>query len=161
MPIMNDDQWRTFVSAGTRTGKLATIRGDGSPHVAPLWFALDGDELVFQTEITSVKGRNLARDPRFALVVDDERPPYSFVLFQGTARIDSDPGEARRWAGRLGARYMGVRIGRRSTPTATEDLASSPCTVTSTTSSRSTASLTDLSTGVCSHLHTHPHPTER
>ncbi|MDJ0407160.1 PPOX class F420-dependent oxidoreductase [Rhodococcus erythropolis] len=107
MPIMNDDQWRTFVSAGTRTGKLATIRGDGSPHVAPLWFALDGDELVFQTEITSVKGRNLARDPRFALVVDDERPPYSFVLFQGTARIDSDPGEARRWAGRLGARYMG------------------------------------------------------
>lgn len=107
MPIMTEDQWRAFVSAGTRTGKLATVRIDGSPHVAPLWFLLDGDELVFQTEMTSVKGRNLTRDPRFALVIDDDRPPYSFVMFEGTARIDHDPAEARRWAGRLGARYMG------------------------------------------------------
>lgn len=107
MPIMTEDQWRAFVSAGTRTGKLATVRADGSPHVAPLWFLLDDKELVFQTETTSVKGRNLARDPRFALVVDDDRPPYSFVMFQGTARIDHDPTEARRWAGRLGAQYMG------------------------------------------------------
>ncbi|WP_307108522.1 PPOX class F420-dependent oxidoreductase [Rhodococcus sp. SORGH_AS_0303] len=104
---MTEDQWRVFVSAGTRTGKLATVRADGSPHVAPLWFLLDDKELVFQTETTSVKGRNLARDPRFALVVDDDRPPYSFVMFQGTARIDHDPTEARRWAGRLGAQYMG------------------------------------------------------
>jgi nitroimidazol reductase NimA-like FMN-containing flavoprotein (pyridoxamine 5'-phosphate oxidase superfamily) len=35
---MSTEQWREFVSAGTRTGKLATVRADGSPHVAPVWF---------------------------------------------------------------------------------------------------------------------------
>ncbi|MDQ1179453.1 PPOX class probable F420-dependent enzyme [Rhodococcus sp. SORGH_AS 301] len=92
--------WNAHRETGHRPSRRQT-------HAAPLWFLLDDKDLVFQTETTSVKGRNLARDPRFALVVDDDRPPYSFVMFQGTACIDHDPTEARRWAGRLGARYMG------------------------------------------------------
>lgn len=107
MPVMSDKQWRAFLSQGTRTGKLATVRADGSPHVAPLWFALDGEELVFQTEKNSVKGRNLIRDPRFAFAVDDDAPPYAFVVLQGHARLSDDPDQVRYWAGRLGARYMG------------------------------------------------------
>lgn len=107
MPTMTQEQWRSFVSEGTRTGNLATVRSDGGPHVAPLWFALDGDDVVFQTATASVKGRNLTRDPRFALSVDDDRPPYAFVVLQGHATFCDDPDEVRYWAGRLGARYMG------------------------------------------------------
>ncbi len=104
---MTDEEWRAFVSHGTRTGKLSTVRADGSPHVTPIWFLLDGDEIVFNTAATSVKGRNVARDGRVALCVDDDRPPFAFVVLQGRARISEDPAQLRHWAGRIGARYMG------------------------------------------------------
>ena len=107
MPTMTEEQWRTFVSEGTRTGKLSTVRADGSPHVAPIWFLLDGDDLVFTTGASSVKGRNLARDGRFALCVDDDRPPFAFVVLQGSASMSEQPDELRQWATRLAARYVG------------------------------------------------------
>ncbi|MDX2563041.1 PPOX class F420-dependent oxidoreductase [Streptomyces sp. TX20-6-3] len=107
MTRMTDDQWRTFVSEGTRTGKLATVRDDGSPHVVPVWFLLDGDEFVFNTGKDTVKGRNLARDGRVSLCVDDDTPPFAFVSLSGRAELSEDRAELRHWAGRIGARYMG------------------------------------------------------
>ncbi|WP_435972538.1 PPOX class F420-dependent oxidoreductase [Streptomyces sp. Qhu_M48] len=107
MTRMTDDEWRTFVSAGTRTGKLATVRDDGSPHVVPIWFLLDGDTFVFTTGKGTVKGRNLARDGRVSLCVDDDTPPFAFVALSGRAELSEDPAQLRHWAGRLGARYMG------------------------------------------------------
>ncbi|MBR8640460.1 PPOX class F420-dependent oxidoreductase [Streptomyces tuirus] len=107
MRKMTDDEWRAFVSHGTRTGKLSTVRADGSPHVTPIWFLLDGHNVVFNTDKTGVKGRNLARDGRFALCVDDDQPPYAFVVLQGRAEISDEPEDMRHWAARLGARYMG------------------------------------------------------
>ncbi|MFI0777558.1 PPOX class F420-dependent oxidoreductase [Streptomyces sp. NPDC021212] len=104
---MSRDQWQKFLSDGTHTGKLATVRADGSPHLAPIWFLLDGDDLVFNTGQDTVKGRNLARDPRVSLCVDDERPPFSFVTVQGRAELSDDLGEVREWATRIAARYMG------------------------------------------------------
>ncbi|MBA4862298.1 PPOX class F420-dependent oxidoreductase [Streptomyces sp. PSKA54] len=104
---MTDDEWRAFVSQGTRTGKLSTVRADGGPHVTPIWFLLDGDDLVFNTGRESVKGRNLARDGRVALCVDDDRPPYAFVILRGHADLSEDLDEVRHWATRIGARYMG------------------------------------------------------
>ncbi|MCC5474253.1 PPOX class F420-dependent oxidoreductase [Streptomyces sp. NPDC059680] len=104
---MTDEEWRAFVSHGTRTGKLSTVRADGSPHVAPIWFLLDGDELVFNTGKETVKGRNLARDGRVALCVDDDRPPFHFVVLNGRARLSENLEEVRHWATRIAARYMG------------------------------------------------------
>ncbi|MFD5029153.1 PPOX class F420-dependent oxidoreductase [Streptomyces sp. NPDC058220] len=104
---MSKDEWHAFVSEGTRTGKLSTVRADGSPHIAPIWFVLDGDDLVFNTGKETVKGRNLLRDGRVALCVDDERPPFAFVVIQGRADIDEDPEQLRVWATRVAARYMG------------------------------------------------------
>ena len=46
---MTDEQARAFLAAGYRTGKLATVRADGRPHVAPIWFVLDGADLIFMT----------------------------------------------------------------------------------------------------------------
>ncbi|MFF3320078.1 PPOX class F420-dependent oxidoreductase [Streptomyces sp. NPDC003035] len=107
MAKMTEEQWRAFVSTGTRTGKLATVRDDGSPHVVPVWFVLDGDDVLFNTGKDTVKGRNLARDGRVALCVDDDRPPFAFVTLQGRAEISEDPLELRHWAARIGGRYMG------------------------------------------------------
>jgi PPOX class probable F420-dependent enzyme len=109
MATMPEGAWRDFLAGKPRTGKLATTRRDGSPHVAPIWFDLDGDEIVFTTAETSVKGRNIARDPRVALCVDDEQPPFSFVIVEGTAaNPEADQAQLVRWATRIGGRYMGA-----------------------------------------------------
>jgi PPOX class probable F420-dependent enzyme len=111
-PIMADamtkDEWRAFVSAGTRTGKAAVTTADGTPHVTPIWFLLDGEDLVFTTHETSVKGRALRRDPRVCVCVDEDTPPFSFVSLWGEASLSEDPAELRRWSAALGGRYMGA-----------------------------------------------------
>lgn len=107
---MTKDQWQKFVSEGTRTAKLSTVRDDGSPHIAPVWFLLDGDDLVFNTGQDTVKGRNLARDGRVGLCVDDDRPPFAFVTLQGRAELSDRLEEVRDWATRIAARYMGEDV---------------------------------------------------
>lgn len=108
MTTMTPEEWRAFLTAGTRTAKLATTRSDGRPHVAPVWFLLDGDDLVFSTGRDTVKGRNLRRDPRVMIAVDDEEPPFAFALVEGVADARSlSPEELLPWTTRIAARYMG------------------------------------------------------
>lgn len=91
-----------------RTAKLATVRADGRPHVAPIWFDRDGDALVFTTWHASVKARNMRRDPRVSLCVDDDAPPFAFVIVEGLAACSDDGADLLRWATRIGGRYMGA-----------------------------------------------------
>jgi len=118
MESMRDDERRAFLSHGTRTAKLATVRLDGRAHVAPVWFVLDGDVLVLTTGAATVKGRNIRRDPRVSVLVDDETPPFAYVLVEGTAELGDDLDETLAWATRIGARYMGeaaaAAFGRRN-----------------------------------------------
>jgi PPOX class probable F420-dependent enzyme len=107
MAAMGDEERRRFLSEGTRTGKLATVRKDGRPHVAPIWFVTDGDDLVFTTGAGSVKGRAIRRDPRLALTVDREEPLYDYVVVEGTATVSENLDEMLTWATRIAARYMG------------------------------------------------------
>lgn len=111
MRTMTETEWRAFLSEGTRTGKLATVRADGRPHVAPVWFVLDDDgNIVFTTGAGTAKGRALQREPRVALCVDDENPPFSYVLVEGTASTSDDLDEMLVWATRCGVRYMGAEV---------------------------------------------------
>jgi PPOX class probable F420-dependent enzyme len=105
---MGAEERRSFLEEGTRTGKVATVRADGRPHVAPIWFVLDGDDVVFSTWHSTVKAANIARDGRVAMVVDLEEPPYAFVLVEGTAELSDDLDELRRFATLIGGRYMGA-----------------------------------------------------
>ena len=107
MATMSEEEWRAFVTEGTRTAAVATVRADRRPHVAPVWFLLEGDEIVFTTGRTTVKGRTLTRDGRVALCVQDEIPPYAYVLIEGTARLIENPPDMLAWTTRLAARYMG------------------------------------------------------
>lgn len=115
---MSDDERRSFLTEGTRTAKVATIRADGRPHVAPVWFVLDNDDVIFNTGAGSVKGKSLQRDPRVSLTVDDEQEPYAFVVVEGIAEISRDHDEMVRWATAIGGRYMGAdraeEFGRRN-----------------------------------------------
>lgn len=98
---------KAFLTKGTRTGKLATVRPDGRPHVVPIWFVLDGDTIVFNTGEKSVKGLNMQRDKRVCLCVDDETPPYAYVMIEGTVEMSANLDEMLRWSTIIGGRYMG------------------------------------------------------
>jgi PPOX class probable F420-dependent enzyme len=115
---MSDDDRRKFLLDGTRTAVLATVRADGRPHAAPVWFTLDGDDVIFNTGAETVKGRNLRRDGRAVLVVDEGTPPFDFVTIEGRVEISEDPDESLRWATVIGGRYMGAdraeEFGRRN-----------------------------------------------
>src|SRR5438045_4308656 len=105
---MTPEESGASLSHGTRTAKLATSGPDGQPHVMPVWFALDDEELVFTTWGDSVKGRNLRRDPRAAIVVDDEVPPFAFVHIRGHVTLSEDLDELLRFATAIAGRYMGA-----------------------------------------------------
>lgn len=97
-----------FLTTGTRTGMLGYVAADGRPLVAPVWFVLDGDDVLFNTDSGSAKARAFARDPRVVLCVDDPHPPFSFVQIQGTVVVSDDLDEVRSVATRAGGRYMGA-----------------------------------------------------
>jgi PPOX class probable F420-dependent enzyme len=105
---MSDEQRRAFLMHGTRTGILSTTRRDGRPHAAPIWFVLDGDDVVFTTGADTVKGRTLLRTGHGHLTVDDATPPFSFVTVEGSVQISEDQAELLRWATKIGGRYMGA-----------------------------------------------------
>jgi PPOX class probable F420-dependent enzyme len=103
--------WRDFVLATpARTGKLAVVRADGAPHVVPVWTDLDGDDVVFLTSATTLKGKAILRDARVAICWDDERPPFNFVSLTGTATTSVDQDELLFWATRIARRYMGAAL---------------------------------------------------
>jgi PPOX class probable F420-dependent enzyme len=119
MRLMTSGEWHAFLLSGTRTAKLATVRSDGRPHVVPVWFDLDGNDLIFMTGKETVKGKNILRDPRVMLSIDDERPPFAFVLIEGTAYgSELSPGDLLPWSIRIAKRYMGAeraeRYGKRN-----------------------------------------------
>ena len=107
MPKMTKEEYLSFLSGGTKTGHLATVKEDGTPHVVPIWFILDEEKLVFNTGKSSVKGKNIIRNKTVCISIDDPNPPYSFVQITGTAEISEDLDEMLIWATKIGGRYMG------------------------------------------------------
>ena len=111
MKKMTESEIHNFLMKGTFTGKLSTIRKDGRPHVAPVWFVLEGDNtnIIFTTWHDSVKGKNIRNNPKVSMCVDDQTPPFSFVILEGIAEIIDEPNDLLRWATRIAARYMGEK----------------------------------------------------
>jgi PPOX class probable F420-dependent enzyme len=106
---MTKDEIKNFILQGTFTGKLGTINKDGTPHVVPIWYTVDGEgNIIFNTGDKSVKAKNIRRVNRVRLCVDDQTPLFSFVIIDGIAEIISDePSEVYKWAKIISARYMG------------------------------------------------------
>lgn len=107
MVEMTQEEYKVFMLDGTKTGKLATVRRDGRPHVVPVWYDLDGDDIIFQTGANSVKANNMKRDPRVSITVDDQEPPYSYVQIEGTVTFSDNMEDMLYWATKIGGRYMG------------------------------------------------------
>ena len=104
---MTDSERQEFLTTGTRTGVLSTVRKDGRPHAAPVWFVLDGDVIVFMTGRDTIKGRTLLRTGQASLTVDTSEPPFSFVTVTGSVEISEDLDAMLPWSVKIAGRYMG------------------------------------------------------
>lgn len=66
-------------------GWLATVRPNGQPDVVPVWFLWDNGEILIFSRPNKQKLRNIARNPRVALTLDDTRGGGDVVRIVGTA----------------------------------------------------------------------------
>jgi PPOX class probable F420-dependent enzyme len=62
---------------------LATLMPDGSPTTTPVWIGVRDDRILIGTGESSLKVRNLRRDPRLSLSVIDFHDPYEEVQIRG------------------------------------------------------------------------------
>ena len=104
---MTREQVYEFIESHILTAHLATVRQDGRPHVAPIWIATDGEDIVWNTGEDTVKGNNLLRTGYAAISMDDSVPPFNSVRLEGPVTCSTDLEEVRHWAGIIGGRYMG------------------------------------------------------
>ena len=89
---MSNDEYTSFMLDRARTAILSSGRADGRPRAAPIWFDLDGSTVVFTTRESTVKGSNMRRDACVSLCIDEEEPPFHFVVIEGAADLTAgDP----------------------------------------------------------------------
>jgi PPOX class probable F420-dependent enzyme len=120
MTEMSKAEVAKFLMQGTFTGKLATVKKDGSPHVVPIWFVVENGKvrgkagnIIFTTGDTSVKANNIQHDGRVSICIDDQKPPFSFVTIHGTAKIiPYKQKEVLEWTTKIAERYMGKKMPR-------------------------------------------------
>ncbi len=106
-------EWERFLR-GRRVAVLGTNGKDGAPVLTPIWYVYRDEHLLMRTGKDSVKARNIQRDPRVTVCVQDERPPYASITVYGRAAIEPEheglaADIARRYLGGIaGAAYLRV-----------------------------------------------------
>ena len=90
--------------------EVATIGSDGWPHLAPMWFVMEDDRIVFRSFTRSQKIVNLQRDPRLTVLAEDgdDYPELRGVMTKAEARLVEDPAYVLAIYGRLAAKYAMV-----------------------------------------------------
>lgn len=90
---------------------LVTLMPDGGPQATAIWYRRDGETLRMACGASSVKARNITRDPRVAVTVIDPGNPYAFIQVRGAAEVVADSDLARAEFRILAHRYMGEEAG--------------------------------------------------
>jgi len=94
-----------------RFAVLATINKDGTPQQTVMWYELQGDEIMMNTAHGRLKDRNLARDPRISICIEDGQ---RFVTLRGAVTLNDEVETAQADIKRLAARYSGAEQAEKS-----------------------------------------------
>ncbi|HJM89249.1 MAG TPA: PPOX class F420-dependent oxidoreductase [Dehalococcoidia bacterium] len=87
---MTESELNEFLDA-PRVAVLATSDASGRSRQAPIWYLWEDGAAYLFTSRASLKWRNLLRDPRASLCVDDRDPPYSSVVLDGSVEESDRP----------------------------------------------------------------------
>jgi PPOX class probable F420-dependent enzyme len=111
MPIALTDAQRALLDQPRTFARIATVGASGAPQVTTMWFRRAGDTLRLVCEPEAAKARNIRRNPRVAVVVEDPDDPYRYTQFRGVATLDEDPATAAAETRLLAYRYLGRERG--------------------------------------------------
>jgi PPOX class probable F420-dependent enzyme len=105
---MSDGEVRAFLDE-KMVMQCATVGPRGLPHMVPLWFVGDPEELRGWTYAKSQKARNLEREPRATLGLEDGVKYHELrgVMFECDVRLSRDPDDVERFGLELFDRYAG------------------------------------------------------
>src|SRR3972149_2766871 len=106
---MNRAECERFL-AGRYVAVLATLGPDGQPALTPIWYLYREGLFYMRTGLESIKAKNVRRDQRVTICIQDERPPYKSVTIHGRASIEPeeeglDAAIARRYLGAVGGAF--------------------------------------------------------
>jgi PPOX class probable F420-dependent enzyme len=107
---MTPAQKRAFLKA-PHLADLATLLPDGSPHATPVWHHYERGRFYVLSETTSVKVRNIERDPRVCLTVASREQPYAYIMAMGEAELER--GRIPELVLKMSMNYLGEDEGRR------------------------------------------------
>lgn len=98
-----------YLLEGQHFANVATLNEDGSPQVTPVWVGHEGDTIEINTAKGRLKDRNLRRDPRVALSIQDADNPYKALIVQGRVTELTEDG-ADDHIDELSKRYTGEDV---------------------------------------------------
>jgi PPOX class probable F420-dependent enzyme len=107
--VQLDDKVRGFLEE-RRFAVLATINNDGTPQQSTMWYEMQGDRIMMNTAVGRIKEKNLKRDPRISLCIEDE---YDYVAMRGVIELDYDHDRSQADIKALAVRYKGEEEGER------------------------------------------------
>ncbi len=87
-------------------GNLGTLMKDGSPQVTPVWVDYDGKHVRFNSAKGRVKDKNVRRDPRVSISLQDPANPYRYLEIRGRV-VEITEKSADDHINKLSQKYLG------------------------------------------------------
>ena len=109
MPKLTHDEMATFLGERGHLARIGTVDADGMPRVLPLWFVVEDGALLFTPRSPAVIWKNVLRDPRVGISIDEEAASWRKVSVQGRVEVRYPPGNDDAWRDvyrRIAKRYV-------------------------------------------------------
>ena len=97
MPALSPTEVESFLAEPNHLARIGTTDDDGMPRVLPLWFIVYDGALCFTPRQPAVIWRNLQRDPRVGISIDEDVAPSRKVVVQGVVDVLHAPGDDAAW----------------------------------------------------------------
>ena len=97
MPKLTSEEVEQFFEEPGHLARIGTVDNDGMPRVVPLWFIIRDGQLLFTPRTPALIWRNLQRDPRVGISIDEESHPWRKVTVQGVVEVVHHPGNDDEW----------------------------------------------------------------
>ena len=97
MPKLTTEEVEDFLSEPGHLARIGTVDDDGMPRVVPLWFIIDDSQLLFTPRTPALIWKNLQRDPRVGISIDEEAHPWRKLTVQGSTTVVYEPGNDDEW----------------------------------------------------------------